>query len=86
MEGWKHEMKMKRMECHTQAGDRFRVDHVTWPPSSPYVVLTVKVGRLLEGGVVPVEVASPAVQVGVVVADSTPVGLEVDLVDGVVAN
>lgn len=49
-------------------------------------VLTVKEGGVLEGWVVPVEVLEPAVEVGVVVADETPVALEVNVVDGVVAN
>lgn len=37
----------------------------------------LEIGRVLEGGVVPVEVAQPAAQVGVVVADGADVGFEV---------
>lgn len=46
----------------------------------------VKIGSILESGMVPVETLEPLVQVGVIVSDKTKVAFEVDVIDGVISD
>lgn len=46
----------------------------------------VKVGSILESGIIPVETLEPLVQIGIIVSDETKVAFKVDVIDGIISD